>query len=85
MIDISQDVLKQAAKIIQGERQEDYGSAEDSFALIAEYWCTYLNDKPGNACTHISGHDVAMMMILLKVARTKGKKKQDNYFLLLFF
>ena len=29
--------------------------------------------------TVIDKHDVAMMMILLKVARTNGTKKKDNY------
>lgn len=47
------------------ERGQEYGKPEDNFAVIARLWRIYLG-VPVNA------HDVAMMMILFKVARAKS-------------
>lgn len=67
------EILDEAARIVTGERQNQYGSAEDSFALIGGLWSDYLG-------VYISPRDVALMMILLKVAREKGGKgKADNW------
>jgi hypothetical protein len=77
---IKNDILLEADKIINGERNLQYGEPEDSFKKIGKYWSQYLQDKVGLPIDEISSHDVAMMMILLKVARTDGdKKKRDNY------
>ena len=64
-------ILDEAKGIINGERQDVYGSPEDSFALIAEYWSSYLEK------TVVSG-DVAMMMVLFKLARESHQHKRDN-------
>ena len=67
------EILEEAARIVTGERQNQYGDAEDSFGLIAGLWGDYLNHP-------VSSKDVALMMILLKVAREKGGKgKADNW------
>lgn len=67
------EILDEAARIVTGERQNQYGSAENSFALIGGLWGDYLG-------MDISPRDVALMMILLKVAREKGGKgKADNW------
>ena len=67
------DVLDNAKKIINGERQGTYGNAEDSFSIIAQMWSAYLN-------TEILSVDVANMMILMKVARnSSGVYKDDNW------
>ena len=47
------------------ERGQEYGKPEDNFAVIARLWRIYLG-VPVNA------HDVAMMMVLFKVARAKS-------------
>ena len=47
------------------ERGQEYGKPEDNFATIARLWRVYLD-------TPINAHDVAMMMILFKVARSKA-------------
>lgn len=80
----SEDILIQAAKTITGERNEHYGEPEENFALIAKLWEPYLQrrvqNKEGIApYIEITSHDVAMMMCLLKVARTSAGKQQDNY------
>lgn len=66
---------------VRGERTDSYGAPEDSFQLIGDLWTTYLNgNKPECIHTYISPKDVAMMLCLLKVARTVGgKDKLDNY------
>lgn len=70
-------VLMQAHTTINGERQDQYGNAEDNFKAIAEFWNEYLSD---HLQASLTAHDVAMMMCLLKIARIKtGAGKEDNY------
>lgn len=67
------DILNTANKIVNGERQEDYGSPEDNFTKIGVLWSTYLG-------VAITAEDVAAMMILLKTARiSSGQTKVDNW------
>ena len=66
-------ILEQAKSIINGARQDEYGTPENSFEAIAAFWSTYKG-------VEFSAHDVAMMMALLKIARTKsGRGKADSY------
>lgn len=68
-------VLHEAINIINGERQDVYGSPEDSFAKIADYWTTYLGDQMTD---RITAEDVALMMTLFKIAREANQHKRDN-------
>jgi Domain of unknown function (DUF6378) len=69
--------LTKAKQIINGARQQEYGSAERSFAGIAKMWNIYrLHCMAGRE--YVTRVDVAMMMILLKVARTNGKPTEDS-------
>lgn len=82
--------LHEADKIINGERQDEYGCPEDSFEIIAGYWNVFLRKKINDAC-HGQGVkldipdlltplDTTNMMILFKQARKLGQKpKRDNY------
>ena len=66
-------ILATADEIVNGVRNESYGNPEDNFSRIANFWSTYLK-------TDITAHDVAIMMILLKIARTStGDGSMDNY------
>jgi len=70
---IREAVLEKAQKIVTGARQATYGSPEDCFATIAGLWGSYLGIS-------LSPTDVAMLMVLLKVARSKGRVDYaDNY------
>lgn len=70
-------VLMKAHATINGERQDQYGNAEDNFKAIADFWNEYLSD---HLQTSLTAHDVAMMMCLLKIARIKtGAGKEDSY------
>ena len=66
-------VLTDAITCVCGDREQDYGTPENNFALIADLWSTYR----GVTFTPV---DVAMMMALLKVARIRtGRGKMDSF------
>lgn len=72
-------VLEEAKRCICQDRQNQYGEPEDSFFTIAQFWSTYLVGE-GKLNHILSKEDVALMMVLLKVARTNGHKHHvDNY------
>lgn len=79
-------VLDEAKAIINGERQDVYGSPEDSFQLIANYWNTYLNSvgdferipETQDDAVNLTAGDVALMMTLFKIAREANQHKRDN-------
>lgn len=64
-------VLEKARACVCGEREQDYGSPEDSFGCIAELWEAYLRAAciAPDAVIRVTPTDVAMMMALLKIAR----------------
>ena len=66
------EILQEAEKCVCGQREEDYGSPEENFSMIAHLWSVYLNK-------YISSKDVAMLMSLLKIARIKAGTKSDSY------
>ena len=75
------DTLMTAESYVNGQREADYGTPEDNFKTIGEFWDVYANTacvKDGKV--HFSPHDVAMMMSLMKHARiATGTAKDDNY------
>ena len=67
------EILDAAKKIVTGDREKQYGKPEDNFAVIAEFWATYIGHP-------ISSEDVAIMMALLKIARIRsGNYKADSF------
>lgn len=64
-------VLEKARACVCGEREEDYGSPEDSFGCIAELWEAYLRAAciAPDSVVRVTPADVAMLMALLKIAR----------------
>lgn len=60
------EALREAAKIIDGDRNAQYGDPEDNFERTARIWSVILNHE-------VSTEDVAMMMVGLKVARYASK------------
>ena len=72
------EVLRAAAEIISGDREEQYGAPENSFEMIAAYWNVYLRNN-GITGT-LKPVDVAHMMALMKLARLDGGHyKDDSY------
>lgn len=74
---MSQTILMTATDIIKGKRRQDYGAPEDSFSTIARLWNTYLM-QCRNGRINVTATDVAMMMVLFKVARTNDVPKVDS-------
>ena len=69
----SNQILNQASVLVQGQREKDYGDKTENHNNIAKLWSAYLDIK-------INAHDVALMMALLKMARTKlGEVSKDTY------
>tara|TARA_R100000458_G_C8062730_1_gene104950 strand:+ start:66 stop:335 length:270 start_codon:yes stop_codon:yes gene_type:complete len=69
----SNQFLNQASVLVQGQREKDYGDKVENHNNIAKLWSAYL-DIP------ITAHDVAILMSLLKIARTKlGAVSKDTY------
>jgi hypothetical protein len=64
-----EEILNKAKQCVCGQRQQDYGTPESNFQLIADLWNTYLYQ---DFKTVITPTDVAMMMALLKIARIKN-------------
>ena len=65
--------LKKADELVGGDRHRDYGDKTENHTNIAKLWSAYLD-------TPIEAHDVALMMSLLKIARTKlGAVSEDTY------
>lgn len=66
--------LDRAKECVCGQREQDYGTPEDNFRVIAHLWNSYLGDNV------ISEVDVAMMMALLKIARIRsGNYTADSF------
>ena len=70
---ITKEILSEATRLVGTDRQKDYGDKVENHDNIARLWSAYLGIK-------IEAHDVALMMVLLKMARTKlGEVSKDTY------
>ena len=69
----TKEFLAKASTLVAGDRENDYGDKVHNHNNIARLWSAYLD-------TEIKAHDVAILMTLLKVARTKlGAVSEDTY------
>jgi len=57
-------VLHDADKLINGKREQDYGSPQINWRETASLWSAYLG-------TTITAKDAVLMMALMKVARMR--------------
>lgn len=73
MNEVCGEILADAGRLISSDRAEQHGDMRANHENIANLWAAYLG-------TPVSAHDVALMMSLLKIARTKtGQHNQDDY------
>ncbi|WP_206424144.1 DUF6378 domain-containing protein [Intestinibacillus sp. Marseille-P6563] len=75
-------ILEEAKRCVCGQREQDYGKAEDNFSLIASLWEPYIRTRcvSDGADVSIRPEDVAMLMALLKIARIcSGTGTQDSF------
>ena len=66
------EILLTAQNLISGDRAATYGDASENFKLIGKFWTAYLGIT-------VSAADVATLMALLKIARSRGSEHQDNW------
>lgn len=77
-----EEILAAAKQCVCGDRDQDYGSPETSFNMIAALQEPYLRQKCVNpdGDVFIIGADVGAMMALFKIARiAAGHGKADNW------
>lgn len=68
--------LLDAAKAAVADRGLNYGTPEDNFDRIANLWTAHLTNR--NCDFDFSATDVAMMMVLMKVARLENQPHHDD-------
>lgn len=66
-------ILTEAERLIYGDRQRTYGSPRRNLTTVAELWEAFLDQRiascGGPGTFHLSCKDVALMLLLLKIAR----------------
>jgi Domain of unknown function (DUF6378) len=72
------DILTEAANLIVGQRQTDYGTPQENFKRIADF-VNILIKKNLETNTPVSPRQTADLMVLLKVARTINSPTRDSY------
>lgn len=77
----AQTICATAGDLVAGDRQLDYGDKLDNHENIARLWNAYLCCvAPQRNNGSLTARDVAMMMALLKIARTAlGRPTIDTY------
>ncbi len=69
--DAKESILEEARRVVDGPRQQDYGTPGANHARTAAFWSTYLD-------TPITAKQVCMMNILQKVARSMQRTTRDT-------
>jgi hypothetical protein len=64
-------ILAKAIDLINGDREQDYGTPQESFTCIANMWTAYLGHP-------VRASDVCNMMALLKIARLRKGQHHDS-------
>jgi hypothetical protein len=69
--------LREAAGIVNGERDAAYGSPEDNFARIAKLWTVIFEQAMKRG--YLEPSDVAAAMIAVKLSRQTHGNTKDNW------
>ena len=65
------EILDSASVLINGDREQDYGTPQESFGCIADMWTAYLGHP-------VTAADACHMMALLKIARLRNGPHRDS-------
>ncbi len=68
------EILVTAGQLINGDRAKDYGDAYLNHMRIADFWNNYLDHD-----SKIKPTDVAVMMMLVKIARVMQSYTDDSF------
>ena len=71
------DLLTAAADLVTGDRADQHGDMLLNHQNIAALWYAWLCIRREPGC-HLMPDDVAMMMALMKVARTQSGEDNDD-------
>ena len=66
------EIFEEAKRLTAKDRQEKYGTPYNNHRRIANLWSAYLDET-------ITPEQVAIMMALMKVARSMQEHHEDNY------
>lgn len=72
-----ESILKEAERLVNGPRQNDYGHPHDDYSKVGKIWSGILRDilKPGCEVTALQA---ALCMIGVKLSREANRHKRDN-------
>lgn len=67
------ELLSEADRLVNGDRNNQYGPPTEDFTRTAAMWSAYLGMR-------IKAHDVAVLMALLKLSRIRwSPEKRDSW------
>jgi hypothetical protein len=66
------EIFEEAKRLTATDRQDKYGTPYNNHRRIANLWSAYLDQE-------ITPEQVAIMMVLMKVARSMQEHHLDNY------
>jgi hypothetical protein len=64
-------VAVEAIRLVDEDRNDSYGSPEENLGRIAAMWGGYIGKE-------VTAQDVALMMVLVKISRSKAGYARDN-------
>lgn len=70
-------VLREAEKLITGDRNKTYGPPTQNFQNIADMWSIRLQHKLKDD-ERITSSEVAELLVLMKIARNMTELKRDT-------
>lgn len=73
---MSETILQEAERLINGDRAHTYGDASESFWDIADRWSQEIKEKLKEPLT---AFDVAHLMMQMKLSRAKRGFHRDSY------
>ena len=73
-------ILDTAKYLVTKDRAEQHGDAMVQFGTISELWTVYLHGRFGDYTGTLRDHDVAQMMVLMKISRDiHGEYNKDTF------
>lgn len=68
---IDQSIATDAVRLVSVDRNEQYGTPEENLGRIAQMWSGFLGHE-------ITADDVALMMVLVKISRSRASYLRDT-------
>lgn len=70
--------IDEAKEIIYGDREKTYGRPDINFSRIASLWNAYIGGKFMHSPVFFKERDIALMMVLFKIARDENKDNRET-------